>query len=468
MRPPGHFGARVGAITIGAGLLALMTVALPTGARAASPGTDPGAKIVPAVQYADHVTGPVQYAEHVAGQLTTAASASTPVTPQPSTVTDIHRGRVVPVPVAAPQPAPASPTVPYAAISSAPPSQRTLSTHAPSPDSSAVAVASPVGGADHSRSDPTPPGDAANRSASLLGSPPTGGDKPSAAGGSAPVDKPLAPQAARAGSAPVAGPVAPQTAGTATVADGGRPGPTSNPSPATVASLLVRQMQADIASVSWPQLVLGSQPSAAVSLGPQLQGLIERIQMSVRDRQASNVFVVPPPAGSPATQLESAVTPAVSTRPVTAQRPGPQAGQEQSNRGVQGSRTPWALARVDAAFTSAASVRPRGQSVEPSLAPAAHAIPSRQRLGKARSAPRSTSRAVSSSVTVSGAPPVPTSGPAGAAASGSSGVGVGAAAAALLAAAALWLLQALLPGRLGLDLSPWQSTMLALRLERPG
>jgi hypothetical protein len=61
---------------------------------------------------------------------------------------------------------------------------------------------------------------------------------------------------------------------------------------------------------------------------------------------------------------------------------------------------------------------------------------------------------------------LPTS-PAGAVGSGGIGAG-GAAGGALLLVAALWLLQALLPGRLSLDLSPWQSALLSLRLERPG
>ena len=60
--------------------------------------------------------------------------------------------------------------------------------------------------------------------------------------------------------------------------------------------------------------------------------------------------------------------------------------------------------------------------------------------------------------------------PAGAAgAVGSGGIGAGGAAGgALLVLAALWLLYALLPGRLALELSPWQSALLSLRLERPG
>jgi hypothetical protein len=61
---------------------------------------------------------------------------------------------------------------------------------------------------------------------------------------------------------------------------------------------------------------------------------------------------------------------------------------------------------------------------------------------------------------------LPTS-PAGAVGSGGIGAG-GAAGGALLLVAALWLLQALLSGRLSLDLSPWQSALLSLRLERPG
>lgn len=47
-------------------------------------------------------------------------------------------------------------------------------------------------------------------------------------------------------------------------------------------------------------------------------------------------------------------------------------------------------------------------------------------------------------------------------------VGAGAAAGALLAVSFVWLLYGLLTGRLTLDLFPWQSALLASRLERPG
>lgn len=46
--------------------------------------------------------------------------------------------------------------------------------------------------------------------------------------------------------------------------------------------------------------------------------------------------------------------------------------------------------------------------------------------------------------------------------------GASAAAAAILGLAGLWLLRALLPGLLTLDIFPWQSTLRAMRLERPG
>lgn len=59
--------------------------------------------------------------------------------------------------------------------------------------------------------------------------------------------------------------------------------------------------------------------------------------------------------------------------------------------------------------------------------------------------------------------PVTGSGPAAAAA----GTGTGVAATALMAAGAL-LLIFLLSTRVSLDLSAWRSTLLSLRLERPG
>lgn len=48
------------------------------------------------------------------------------------------------------------------------------------------------------------------------------------------------------------------------------------------------------------------------------------------------------------------------------------------------------------------------------------------------------------------------------------GAGTSAAAAAIVGLAGLWLLRALLPGLLTLDIFPWQSTLRAMRLERPG
>jgi hypothetical protein len=89
--------------------------------------------------------------------------------------------------------------------------------------------------------------------------------------------------------------------------------------------------------------------------------------------------------------------------------------------------------------------------------------------------PTSTSGAVGASITVGGTLPVsgalPVSAPlqaGGAAGTASGGIGAAAPALALLVVAAVWLLDAFLRGRLALDLFPWKSTLLSLRLERPG
>ena len=76
---------------------------------------------------------------------------------------------------------------------------------------------------------------------------------------------------------------------------------------------------------------------------------------------------------------------------------------------------------------------------------------------------------MSVSTPLGGATPVSTSLPPAGAGAGGTGGGVGGApAAALLALAGLWLLSALLPGLLGLEIFPWRSALCALRLERPG
>ncbi len=52
MRPGGHFSALAGAVFVRAALFALIVIALPAGAWAASPASDPGTTVVPAIKYA--------------------------------------------------------------------------------------------------------------------------------------------------------------------------------------------------------------------------------------------------------------------------------------------------------------------------------------------------------------------------------------------------------------------------------
>jgi hypothetical protein len=212
-----------------------------------------------------------------------------------------------------------------------------------------------------------------------------------------------------------------------------------------------------VGSVGLPATRNADIPLSAVrALGPQLQRLLAGIDVPVRYHPAISVFVVSAlQAHGSALGLGLVIRqPPVSTRSRLARGPGLPAGQPSSG-GVNGTRAPSALARVDAALPAAASVTTPAQSL--------------QRAARSWRARGPTAGAVESSVTVGGAPPIPGSYPAGAAAgSASGGMGVGAAGAALLAVAALWLLHVLLPGRLALELFPWRSTLLSLRLERPG
>jgi hypothetical protein len=307
--------------------------------------------------------------------------------------------------------------------------------------------APPVSVAGHLPADPAAPNGIGHRSASAMG--------PGATSGS----DPAAPTHAIPGveSAPAA-------EGHSTSPAGGPTGSAPNAPLARAAGLPKLELRADVASASWPPALLGDQLSRVPFLGPPLQGLLARIETSARDNPGIGMFVVPPPQGHHSSrQLGSVSRPAVSTHRLAPQRPSLPAGQQSSSDAVNRSGMLRALAGGDAALPAAVSLATTAQSLDQSSTSAAQTVPSHRR------SPHASSRAVGSSVFVSLAPPVSSSLPAGAAAGGASGgVGAGAAAAALLAVAALWLLHALLPGRLALDLSPWKSTMLDLRLERPG
>ena len=161
MKPGGHFGALASAVFVRAALLALIAVALPAGAWAASPASDPGTTVVPAIKYA--APGPVP-------------------TPQPAPAPISVRVPVQsPVPVASPVPVPRTVSVPRTVTFTvaAPPSDPPYAPTAPlrpgpSADPSPVAVTSPVDGTDYERSASTPNLGARSRTVSVVGSPSTG------------------------------------------------------------------------------------------------------------------------------------------------------------------------------------------------------------------------------------------------------------------------------------------------------
>ena len=440
MRPGGHFSAPAGAVFVRAALFALIVIALPAGAWAASPASGPGTTVVPAIKYTapDPVPTPQPAPAPVSVRVPVPSPVPVPLAvPVPRTV--LVPRRVTFAVAGPPSPTSYAPTAPVR--------------HGPSPDPSPVAVTSPVGGTDYPRSDSTPNVGARSRTASIVGSRSTGDNAGSlsvAPGSTVKPDR-----------SPAAG----------TTTGNSRGSIISIPSSpqGAAAGLSVRQLQAEIAGESWPQPILGTQLSAAAALGPELQSLLARIEKFAQDGAGTKPLVLPsPPGGGSASQRESVLTPAGETSWRAATRAGAEAGGQLPIGDVASSRT-WTLVGTDRATTAAASVPQSARATAQLRANAVPTIPSRRRADKARRASPSTSGAVDSLATVGGGPPVPSSGPASASGSSASGgVGVGAAAAALLAVAAIWLLNALLPGRLALDLFPWRSTMFAFRLERPG
>ena len=429
MRPAGHLRARVGALTIRAGLLALIALALPTLARAGTPASDPVAGVQPAVQFA----------EHAAGQLSSQVGADETVTPDLSTATAPHGGGgaavpvvspepvVAPEPVSAPEPAPALAAIPDRVVAHAAASvQLPHAPVEPSPDPSAIAVALAVAHTD---------------------------------------------SAAPARPTPDVSPDAKPAGGTAPVASRGRTVSISTRPQSTAATLLDRQAQADNASASWPVRGASNPLSAVAALGPELQSLIALLEKSVRDGQPSAVVLGPSPQAAPSPQADAARSQPTSPDAAPLSKRLAEAGAPAlpvAHLVIPDAQTSWGLGCAGRAGP-VAIVTPPLPGLPQGSTQVAVAVAGHQRSGVRRRSSRANSAPVGSSITVAGAPPLPTPLPGGAAASGAiGGVGVGAAAAALLALAALWLLTALLPGRLTLDLFPWQSTMLALRLERPG
>jgi hypothetical protein len=147
----------------------------------------------------------------------------------------------------------------------------------------------------------------------------------------------------------------------------------------------------------------------------------------------------------------------VLTRPLAA-NPSVR-GQSLAHGGLTGTRGGSARARADTAPHAEVAMPQHSDTSGPSAAPAAP----RQLWSHAHASFAGASRG--------GVPlllPSPPLGVTGGVSTGSGGIGAGAAGGALLVLAALWLLHTLLPGRLTLDLTPWQSALLSLRLERPG
>jgi hypothetical protein len=219
-------------------------------------------------------------------------------------------------------------------------------------------------------------------------------------------------------------------------------------------SLFERRLESQIASTSWDPTSARDQPPAQTPLGPELPSLLAALDSLGRGGQSLSALAVA--SQPPAAWMPPAALPAPAPRDAA---PGRQRSTIEKlvvplpHRPL--APVPTALAPI----SSVALIQDLRR-----LAPDAIG----QRLGGARRA-RQHSAAVGSSAAVAQAAPDLTSLPAGGVAgTASAGVGVGAAALALLALAAASLLPPLLPGRLALELSPWQSTLLSWRLERPG
>jgi hypothetical protein len=249
----------------------------------------------------------------------------------------------------------------------------------------------------------------------------------------------------------------PQPAAGSSTPSGGNAAATQTTPP----TLPTRQAEADGAGDSWPATTSANQTGPAPSLGNQVQTLLANAEMSVREDSATGALALPSQQlGTPGTVLGAV---AGHTALVNAGHgltlPGlTVTGAAEGASGRAGS----AGLELTGPAATAAGEPQQGPAHSRQEAPA-------HRAAHAPHATEWSTIVPASPLFVDAAQPSSTS-LAGGAAAGSSagGVGSGAAAAALLAVAALWLLAALLPGRLALDLFPWQSAMLALRLERPG
>ncbi len=438
-----HIRASVGAITAKAALFTLMALALPTGALASSQGRDALAEPGPAAQYAARVAGEVSASNG-------AARTSMPNLPA-ATVTS--SGGAARIPVA---PVPAPPAVaPYPAVVSQPAvTPQPAVVRQSAVVSPSVKVASPVSATAHSASDPAAASGivqtnvrsmgrgVTSRPAVTSGPGATGGPGVSSGAGASNVpgaNSSAGASASHQAAASVARVLSP-VAESSTLLPGGA---ISIPiaSPVTLMRLPDIHLLADIASASWPPAVAGDGLSAVPSLVP-LPGLLSRVETSVLDHQwPPRASVIQPPVTRPRGQDSSSLPAGV--------------------RGLVEHPDMWrSVSGVDAAPPAHEAISTPTQTLGRSSNP----VPSRRRSS---GAPGVAHRSSPSSVSASVPLPISSSFPAGAAAGASGGIGAGAAA-AVLVVAMLWLLQALLPGRLALDLCPWRSAMLVWRLERPG
>ena len=241
----------------------------------------------------------------------------------------------------------------------------------------------------------------------------------------------------------------------------------SVPQPATrsepIAEAIVRHVETAVSGAT------GHTPDVARSPLPS------RIKATVADpvalaRTGTSVTVVAPSRGGGHRTHEgsghgaprSGAGPSSRTAAASAQRLGPAVG-----RAAVAGEHLWNLS-----VSPPATGVPPGATAPPATGAARSPGPAGGHLSAGRDRPRAVAR--TGRVEVAG--PIDWAAPASAAVAPggsegtSAGVGAGtsAAAAAILGLAGLWLLRALLPGLLTLDIFPWQSTLRAMRLERPG
>ncbi len=451
MNPRRHIRVCSGAITVSA---ALISFALPTAAWASGMPAD-AANVQPAAEYA----------EHAATQLVSHLSASVPATP---TISSPVSAVPAAAPVVAPQPPPIAAPAPVAAVAASAPAPRvvtdsasdtaTVSDRPPPPP---VAPAPhPSGAAIHPPSSPDRTGSDSPAVATASGDAAAGGSS------SAPDRSPARTGASSQTSAAAAAAADPATFAVhpnfSSVLAGLR-AIKSDAAVVNAVTLRMQQMLTDIESRSWPVSLLGRQLSTKTSLGAQLERLIAGVHGSARGDQPVTAFPVSPPGhGRPQPDLASAQRPQASMAYFVGSNGRVVEPPQPSTGVVNQPQKWWAPARGNTAVPVRGAVTLLSTPIHLAGAGAPRGSDKSHRARRPRGSP------VQSSVTAAIAPPISPTLPASAAASGAGGGLAAGAAGALLMAAALWLLQALLPGRLALDLFPWKSTLLALRLERPG